>query len=57
MHVHVQTADGVAKFWIEPIVSLASYYKLHQKDLKAIMNIVEEKQDEFKSAWKNHFRQ
>lgn len=57
MHVHVQAPQGVAKFWLEPIVSLAGYYKLKQKDLKAIMEIVEERQNEFKSAWKRHFGQ
>ena len=25
MHVHIEGEDGEAKFWIEPIVSLATY--------------------------------
>lgn len=57
MHVHIKAAEGVAKFWLEPIVSLASHYRLQQGDLKKIMEIVEDRQDEFKAAWKNHFRQ
>ena len=26
-HIHVSCPAGVAKFWLEPIVSLASYYR------------------------------
>jgi hypothetical protein len=55
MHVHVQAPEGVAKFWLEPIVSLAGYYRINKRDLKKLMQIVEDRQDEFKDAWKNHF--
>jgi hypothetical protein len=33
-HVHVATADGTAKFWLEPVVSLADFYNMPNKDLK-----------------------
>lgn len=32
-HIHVSTSDGTAKFWLEPIVSLADYWKLSTKEL------------------------
>jgi len=57
MHVHVNTSDGTAKFWIEPIISLADYYNLSQKELKEIHKIVEVNEDEFINAWKRHFNQ
>jgi hypothetical protein len=56
-HVHIAAQDGVAKFWLEPIVALASYYNLSAKDLQRIESIVKEHEDEFKSAWKKHFSQ
>jgi hypothetical protein len=56
-HIHVSCADGVAKFWLDPIVSLASYYGLPPKNLRQIEEIVREKEDEFKSAWDQHFSQ
>lgn len=56
MHVHIETADGSAKFWLEPIVSLAEYHKLSTKELRETSKIVEDRQDEFKNAWKKHFR-
>jgi len=57
MHVHVQSADGVAKFWLEPIIALADYYQLSTKELKEITRIIGEKENEFKDSWKKHFGQ
>jgi hypothetical protein len=33
IHIHVTCEDGEAKFWLEPIVSLAVNYKLNPKKL------------------------
>ena len=35
MH-HIHCEDGEAKFWIEPIVSLATYYGLKKNKLNEI---------------------
>jgi hypothetical protein len=56
-HIHVSCPAGVAKFWLEPIVSLASYYHLSPKELRELENIVRERENEFKSAWDRHFSQ
>lgn len=45
MHVHVNTSDGTAKFWIEPLISISEYYNLSTKDLKEIQLIVEKNQN------------
>lgn len=50
-------ATGVAKFWIEPIISLASFYRLSSRELRQIEGIVREHEDDFKSAWNQHFAQ
>ncbi len=55
MHVHVETADGNAKFWLEPLVALVTFHNLSTKDLSHIDQIVREHQDEFISAWHRHF--
>ena len=55
-HVHVVTSDGVAKFWLEPLVALASFHNLSTKDLRQIETLVREHEDEFRSAWDKHFR-
>ena len=46
IHIHVTCESGEAKFWLEPIVSLATYHKLNPKKLNEIQGIVEEHRDE-----------
>ena len=57
MHIHTATADGTAKFWLEPIVALANYHNLNSKDLRKIERIVRQRQDEFITAWRRYFSQ
>ena len=57
MHVHVQTVDGEAKFWLEPLIALADYYRLDSRELNKIEAIVREHADEFVAKWKSHFSQ
>jgi hypothetical protein len=54
-HVHVESSDGTAKYWIEPIVGLADYYNLSTNELKKIMKLVEERKNEINNAWNRHF--
>jgi len=56
-HIHVDTPDGTAKFWIEPIISLAEYYNVSTKELGLLMEIIKEKQNEIINAWNRHFNQ
>ena len=55
MHVHITCGDGEAKFWLEPLVSLAVYHGLNQRRLHDIQNIVEEHKNEIIKAWHEHF--
>jgi len=55
MHVHVHCADGEAKFWLEPIPSLAESHGLPSKQLNTIQKLVEEHLNEIKRSWKKHF--
>ena len=55
MHIHVFSPDGEAKFWLEPQIELARNYALSRTALKEIERIIEEHQDEIRSAWKDHF--
>jgi len=56
-HVHVHAPNGVAKFWLEPIVALAVSHGLGEHELRRIEAIVKEHADEFSTAWKRHFGQ
>ena len=55
MHIHIECEDGEAKFWIEPIVSLAAYAGLKPNQLTEIQRIVRRKKDEIAEKWKEHF--
>jgi hypothetical protein len=57
IHVHVATSEGVAKYWLEPEIELASFYNLKSKDLRRIEALVQEHTDEFREAWQRHFAQ
>ncbi|MBF0253208.1 MAG: DUF4160 domain-containing protein [Candidatus Omnitrophica bacterium] len=55
IHVHVECSSGEAKFWIEPVVSLASYCKVNKIKLNEIQKIVEKHKDEIIKEWKKFF--
>ena len=55
MHVHVECSEGEAKFWIEPIISLANYYGLNKHQLKAIQGLVERHKNAIIKEWERHF--
>ncbi|GBE01536.1 hypothetical protein BMS3Abin08_00967 [bacterium BMS3Abin08] len=55
IHVHVTCEDGEAKFWLEPILSLAVSYGLTSRKLNEIQKIVKEHKNEIIKAWQRHF--
>lgn len=55
IHVHVQCADGEAKFWLEPIIQLAQNQGLNGQQLRVAHDLVEEHADEIRCAWARHF--
>ena len=57
IHIHVTCDKGEAKFWLEPIVSLANYYGLNSKKLAEVQKIIEEHENEIIKAWQKHFSQ
>jgi len=54
-HVHVQHAEGEAKFWIEPTVELHANYGLVARRLAEAQKLVEEHANEIRKAWSKHF--
>jgi hypothetical protein len=55
MHVHVASPDGEAKFWLEPILSLATHTGVTARELKNMQRLVEEHHEEIIRAWRAHF--
>ena len=54
-HIHIQSQDGEAKFWLKPQIELAKNYKLPRKDLNEIEKIIDDNYDMFIKAWEKHF--
>jgi len=55
LHVYVHCADGEAKFWLEPALKLAQNYRLSDRQLSAIEELIREHENEIRAAWKAHF--
>ena len=36
MHVHVQSPEGEAKYWLEPAIELAQNYGLNERQLRSV---------------------
>jgi hypothetical protein len=53
--VHVESADGEAKFWLEPEVEVARNYRLTESDLTKIRKLILEHEKEIRDAWNSHF--
>ena len=54
-HVHVQHADGEAKFWIDPVAELAANFGLTPKQATKAQKLIEEHLNEIRGAWSKHF--
>ena len=55
VHVHVESADGEVKFWLEPEVEVARNYRLTESDLTKIRKLILEHEKEIRDAWNSHF--
>ena len=55
IHIHVQSADGEAKVWVEPAIELARNYGLSDQDLGRVLQLVVDHEQEIRDAWHRHF--
>jgi hypothetical protein len=55
MHIHVDSSDGEAKYWLEPKIELARSYGLPERELGRIRKLVEEHEDVIRTAWIERF--
>jgi hypothetical protein len=55
IHIHVRKGPNRAKFWIDPIVCLASNYGFTSKELNAFQVVVEENKVLIKERWHEYF--
>lgn len=55
MHIHVQSSNGEAKFWLEPEIQIAQNHGLSMEELNEADSLIKEHQDEIRKAWQQHF--
>lgn len=55
LHIHVQSASGEAKFWLEPHIELAQNLGLNDRQLRVVQSMIEGHEHEIRAAWKRHF--
>lgn len=55
MHVHVQSPDGEAKFWLEPEIALAQNQGLRGRSVFESLQLIREHEQEIRRAWQAHF--
>ncbi|MGA2163037.1 MAG: DUF4160 domain-containing protein [Solirubrobacteraceae bacterium] len=55
VHIHIQSVDGEAKFWLEPTIELARNHGLSDTELRRVERSVRERQQEIRDAWHDHF--
>lgn len=53
-HIHVETAENAAKFWIMP-VELSWTVGYNSKELRLLRELVEENAELFLEKWNEHF--
>jgi len=53
-HVHIQTAEKSAKFWLNP-VALARSVGYNQSEIRRLYELVEQHRVIFQEAWDEHF--
>ncbi|HIP27556.1 MAG TPA: DUF4160 domain-containing protein [Sulfurovum sp.] len=55
-HIHIEKADAYARVELDTL-KVTNKYKLNSKELKKLVNIVQENQDKFQGAWHEYFKQ
>jgi uncharacterized protein DUF4160 len=53
-HVHVESGDGYAKFWLSPVVLVESG-GYNGGELRDLLRIVMQHQETMRKAWNDHF--
>jgi hypothetical protein len=55
MHVHVQSAEAEAKFWMEPKIELDKNFGFPDREVGRILKLLKDRESEIRKAWDQHF--
>lgn len=54
-HIHIRKGSSLAKYWLEPYISLESSYGFSSGDLRWIETYITENADLLRRAWDEYF--
>lgn len=55
VHIHAESGEGEAKFWLYPDVRVASSAGFDRRTLAELMKVVEEHRELIERAWNEYF--
>ena len=55
LHIHAESSEGRAKFWLAPEIAIASSGGFTRKQLSEMVEVVKLHRDEIERAWNEHF--
>ena len=55
LHIHARKGGAVAKFWLEPLPSVAEAYGMNAHELNELLSVAVEHRDEIERCWNEHF--
>ena len=54
-HIHIERGGCDAKVWLEPTVEIAYNHGFNNREIRQILQIIEENERGFNDKWDNHF--
>jgi len=55
LHIHVMKGENVAKFWIEPQISVAQNYGMSPSELTKLSKVINEHKELIRESWNEYF--
>jgi hypothetical protein len=55
IHIHAESPDGRAKFWLYPDVTIANSEGYSRKQLSELIKLVADHRQEIERAWNEYF--
>ncbi len=55
LHIHVRKGELVAKFWIQPRISVGEAYGIKSSELRKLMQVIEENRKLIERCWNEYF--
>ncbi len=55
LHIHIRKGENVAKFWLEPSISVAQSYGMTSSELHKLSKAVKDNVELIKRAWDEYF--